>query len=202
MFTGIIKAVAKIENKQLKNGGLFLVIQKPKSWKIKAGDSICTSGACLTVKSVGKSNYIVELMPETLAKTYFGQDSCQDVNLERPLKFGDVLDGHLVAGHVDAVGKILKITKRGATAVFKITVKKKFAKYLAEKGSVAVDGVSLTVVNSGANWFTVSVVDYTLKNTILGAKKINNPVHLEFDIMAKYLEKLIHKKLYATKPDK
>lgn len=199
MFSGIVQAVAKVKGRQFKNNGLILTVEKPKNWRVKPGDSISVSGACLTVKDAGRTALVFELMPETLDKTYLGQTSCRDVNLEPALKFSDALSGHLVAGHVDALGKILKITSHGATRVFKISVPKKFARYLVEKGSVAVDGVSLTVVAVGDNWFTVSVVAYTLKNTILGAKKISDAVHLEFDILAKYLEKLINKKSYAKK---
>lgn len=194
MFSGIIGAISKIEKKESRNDCLFLTIQKPKRWKIKKGDSICTDGACLTVKSAGKNNYQTELMPETLRKTYFAKNFYQQVNLERSLKFNSVLDGHLVTGHVDTVGEIKKITVQGAAKIYRISFPKKFAKYTAEKGSIAVDGISLTVVDVGSNWFTVSLVDYTLCHTTIGSKKVGDSVHLEFDILAKYLERLIKTK--------
>lgn len=199
MFSGIVQSVAKVSSRQFKNNGLILTVEKPKNWRVKPGDSICVSGACLTVKVAKRTVLVFELMPETLDKTYLGQVQCRCVNLEPGLKFSDALSGHLVTGHVDALGKILKIESHGATRVFKISVPKKFAKYLVAKGSVAVDGISLTVVEAGSDWFTVSVVDYTLKNTILGSKKNTDPVHLEFDILAKYLEKLTNTKFYAKK---
>lgn len=194
MFSGIIKAISKIEKRESRNRCLFLTIQKPKRWKIKKGDSICTDGVCLTVKNVHKNNYQTELMPETLRKTYFAENLYQRVNLERPLKFNSVLDGHLVTGHVDAVGRIKKIITQGASKIYYISFPKKFAKYTAEKGSIAMDGISLTVVDVGSDWFTVSLVNYTLRHTTVGSKKVGDSVHLEFDILAKYLEKLIKTK--------
>ena len=193
MFSGIISAIAKIEKRQTKNGCLFLTISKPNGWKIKSGDSISTNGVCLTVKNLGKNNYTTELMPETLDRTYFSDNYPLIVNLERSLKLTDFLDGHLVTGHVDTKGKIIDIIKKGDSKIYKITFPKKFTKYIADKGSVAVDGISLTVVKTTSDWFTISLVDYTLTHTTLGIKKVGEAVHLEFDIIAKYLDKLLRK---------
>lgn len=190
MFSGIIHAISKIEKKELKNDSLFLTIKKPIGWKIKRGDSIATDGVCLTVKKVLKNLYVTELMPETLDKTYFLNNTYTYVNLEKSLTLKDALDGHLVTGHVDTIGTIAEIKKRGQSKIFKVYFPKKFTKYVVEKGSIAVDGISLTVVDVGINWFTVSLVEYTLEHTILGMKKVHEEVHLEFDILAKYLEKL------------
>ena len=192
MFSGIISAIAKIEKTSTKNGCLFLTIKKPKGWKIKPGDSIATNGTCLTVKTVNKNNYTTELMPETLDKTYFSTIYPTEVNLERSLKLSDFMDGHLVTGHIDTVGKITEIIKKGDSKIYKINFAKKFTKLLADKGSVAVDGISLTVVQTKQNWFTISLVDYTLTHTTLGQKKVGDLVHLEFDILAKYINKLFH----------
>ncbi|MCK5356820.1 MAG: riboflavin synthase [Elusimicrobiales bacterium] len=194
MFSGIVQAISKIQKKRVKNGCLFLTIKKPKGWDIKPGNSICSDGVCLTVKKVGKTNYTTELMPETLDKTYFSKANYKNINLEPSLRLNDLLDGHLVTGHVDVIGKIIKITPRGDSKIYKIKFPKKFAKYVAEKASIAVDGISLTVVDVGNNWFTASFVDYTLSHTTIGMKKINNLVHLEFDILAKYLDKLLKNK--------
>lgn len=191
MFTGIIKAISQIQKKETTNNCLFLTIAKPLGWKIKPGDSICSDGACLTVKKVNKDNYITELMPETLDKTYFAKSNYKHINLEKSLKLNHVLDGHLVTGHVDCLGKINKITKRGNSKIYQISFPKKFAKYVAVKGCIAMDGISLTIVEAATNWFTVSLVDYTLKNTTIGRKQVGELVHLEFDIIAKYLEKLV-----------
>ncbi len=193
MFSGIVKTIATIKKSELKNQSLYLTIKKPIGWKIKAGDSICSDGVCLTVKTVTKTDYTTELMPETLDKTYFSLNYQKQVNLEPSLRLNDVLDGHLVTGHVDSLGKIIEITPQGESKIYKISYPKKFNKYMAAKASVAVDGISLTVVDVGANWFTISLVDYTLIHTTIGQKKKNDLVHLEFDIIAKYLEKLIKK---------
>lgn len=193
MFSGIVEVVSRIEKKEKKNNSLFLTIQKPKNWKLKPGNSICSDGVCLTVKKVYQNTYITELMPETLDKTYFDLVDYKYINLERSLKLSSVLDGHLVTGHVGTVGKISLITSKGDSKIYKIIFPKKFAKYMAEKASVALDGISLTVVKVGANWFTVSLVDYTLQNTTINTKKVGDLVHLEFDILAKYLEKLIRR---------
>ena len=194
MFSGIVQTISKIQKKHTENGCLFLTIEKPTGWNIKPGNSICSDGVCLTVKKVGKTNYTTELMPETLDKTYFDKVDYKNINLEPSLKLNDLLDGHLVTGHVDAIGKIIKITSRGNSKIYKIEFPKKFSKYVAEKASIAVDGISLTVVDVGDEWFTVSLVDYTLDHTTIGIKKINDLVHLEFDILAKYLEKLLKDK--------
>lgn len=194
MFSGIISAIAKVKKKEMKNGSLYLTIEKPKGWKIKPGDSICSNGTCLTVKTMTKTNYTTELMPETLDKTYFDKIDYEFLNLEKSLSLDTLMDGHLVTGHVDTIGKIAKVTPSGDSKVFKITFPKKFAKYLAEKASIAVDGISLTLVDVGTDWFTVSLVDYTLEHTNMGKRKAGEMVHLEFDILAKYVEKLTRNK--------
>lgn len=202
MFSGIISKMSKIINIETKNDCLFLTIQKPRDWNIKPGDSICTNGACLTVKEIKGNAYITELMPETLDKTYFADEKYNFVNLEQSLKLSDALDGHLVTGHVDAIGKIINIKKRGASKIYKISFPQKFSKYVAEKASAAVDGISLTIVKTGTNWFTISLVDYTLTHTTIGQKTIGDLVHLEFDIIAKYLEKLIIKQYAKSSKNK
>lgn len=192
MFSGIIKAVAQVRKAKKKNGSLFLIIEKPKGWIIKPGESIATNGVCLTVKKVNKDDYLTELMPQTLKKTSFGKQIPQKVNLEQSLRLVDKLGGHLVLGHVDAVGKMQNIIWKDTSKIYRFSFPKKFAKLIAEKGSIAVDGISLTVVDVGKDWFTVSLVDYTTRHTTLGKKKIGDLVNLEFDIIAKYLEKLIN----------
>lgn len=189
MFTGIIKTVAKVKKAEKQNGSLFFIIQKPQGWKIKTGDSIATDGACLTAIKVNQKNYTVELMPETLHKTSFGKKIPTAVNLEPALKLKDKVDGHFVLGHVDAIGRIEKITKQGLSLVYQISFPKSFAKLAVDKGSIAVDGISLTVVKVLKNSFTVALMAYTLNQTTLGRKKVNEPVNLEFDIIAKYLSR-------------
>jgi len=193
MFTGIIAKMGKIKDKKIKGNCLYLTIEKPKDWTIGLGDSICTNGTCLTVKTMDDDSYTTELMPETLTRTYFADSNQEYVNLEKSLSLNDLLDGHLVTGHVDTIGKIIDIEDLGDSKVYKYEFDKKFNKYVAEKASITMDGISLTIVDVGDDWFTTALVDYTLQNTIIGKKGVGDPVHLEFDIIAKYLEKLIKK---------
>jgi riboflavin synthase len=187
MFTGIVKSVSKLKKAEKRGGSLFLTFEKPKTWKIKLGDSIATDGVCLTVAKLGRDEYTCELMTETLKKTYFGMYIPKRVNLEQALKFGDRVDGHFVLGHVDSVGEIRSISKTKRGALYAIRYPKKYAYLIVPKGSITVDGISLTIVDKRANYFSVSLVDYTLKNTSLGDKKKGSPVNLEFDIVGKYL---------------
>lgn len=189
MFTGIIQAVTPIKQAKRSSGSLFLTIQKPPGWKLKAGDSVATNGVCLTVKKQEKLTYLTELSSETLARTSFRLQLPITVNVERPLRLADLISGHLVLGHVDTVGKIIAISKQ-RSPVYTISLPKKFQPWLVEKGSVAVDGISLTVVDLGKSWFTVVVVDYTLRHTTLGQKNIGDAVNLEFDVIGKYIRQL------------
>lgn len=191
MFSGIIKATAKVKRADKKSGSLFLRIEKPKGWQIKVGDSIATDGACLTVSKVNRTEYRTELMPETLSKTSFGKQIPSKVNLELSLRLSDVINGHLVLGHVDSIGRIEKIKRLGSAKIYTINFPSEFAKLVAKKGSIAIDGVSLTVVDVGKNWFSVSLVDYTIRHTTLGSKRTGDLVNLEFDVIAKYLDRLI-----------
>lgn len=191
MFTGIIQATAVVKKTARKGASLFLTIQKPTGWKIRAGDSLCTNGACLTVSKVSKDTFQTDLMPETLQKTVFGKQVPKKVNLEPSLRPSDRIGGHLVFGHVDAIGKIESVKKHGPARIFKITFPKKFSNLVAEKGSIAVDGISLTVIDVRKNWFTVSLVDYTLQHTTLGDKQVGDLVNLEFDVIAKYLARMV-----------
>lgn len=187
MFTGIIEHKAKVLESKRKPSGLVLSIQKPAGWKLKLGDSVATDGACLTVKALAKNSYEAELMKETLSKTSFGKKAPMTVNLERPLKWGSRLDGHIVLGHVDTVGVIKKITKQGSSKVFSISFPAKTKKLVVSKGSVAVDGISLTVASAKKNLFSVALVPYSLKHTTLGDKKVGDLVNIEFDILGKYV---------------
>lgn len=203
MFTGIVRKVSKIEKVSKKEESFFVSIRKPKGWKIKRGESISVNGICLTVRSASEASFEVEYMPETIRKTTVGNFRKGTlVNLEKSLKIGDSLDGHIVQGHVDTVGEIREIKKVGKSKVMKITVPKKFMKFIAEKGSIAIDGVSLTVVNIGKNrtapyrhgvGFTVSLVSYTLENTNLGKSRRGDKVNVEVDILAKYIHRVTSK---------
>ncbi|MEK7479155.1 MAG: riboflavin synthase [Patescibacteria group bacterium] len=193
MFTGVIRTISHARKWEKKGGSLFLEIQKPHAWKIKAGDSVAVNGTCLTVKKIQLQAMVFELMPETLSKTTFGKKIPQRVNLELPMRLSDRVNGHFVTGHVDATGKISRITKNGTSKMVEISFPKKFVKLVVSKGSIAVDGVSLTVTGSPStgsgtkfSYFSVSLVSYTLENTTLGERKVGDLVNLELDILAKY----------------
>src|SRR3989344_1113902 len=158
MFTGIIKTVSSIKSKQDKKYGLLIEVALPKAWKLKLGDSVAVDGACLTVAKISKSSFTCELMKETLDKTKFSIVIPKRVNLEPALRLDVALDGHFVLGHVDTVGKIAAVKKIGSSLTYKIKFPSKSKNLIAEEGSVAVDGISLTVVTARDSWFTVSLV--------------------------------------------
>lgn len=194
MFTGIIKKLSQVEKVSRTKNSLFIFISRPNSWSINSGDSISVSGVCSTVKSVNKKIFEIEYMPETIKKTTVGNFKKRtEVNLERGLKLNDLLGGHIVQGHIDCRGKIIEIKKIKKSKVIKVKIPKKFIKFVAPQGSVAVDGISLTVAATGQDWFAVSLVGYTLENTNLGKIKIGTEVNIETDILAKYLYNLIKK---------
>ncbi|MFH0819962.1 MAG: riboflavin synthase [bacterium] len=200
MFTGIVRKLSAVEKISKTKNSLFVFIRTPKGWKIKKGESISVNGVCSTVRAVDRHKFEVEYMPETIKKTSIGNfKKGTVVNLEKSLRVNDLLDGHLVMGHVDTVGTAKEIKKVKQSVVLKISIPINFIKFIAEKGSVAIDGISLTVVETGKNWFTVSLVSYTLENTNLGILEKGDKVNIEIDILAKYISKLISAIKYAKK---
>jgi riboflavin synthase len=194
MFTGIITKVSTVEKASEKEGSFFVTIKKPKGWKIKLGESISINGVCSTVKNISKDSFEVEYMPETLKKTTAGTFSKgRVVNLEKSLTLNQLLDGHIVQGHIDARGKIVEIQNVKKSKVMKIQAPKKVLALIVEKGSVSVDGISLTVVEAKKDWFSISLVEYTLENTNLGTIKEGEAVNIETDILAKYIYKFLNK---------
>lgn len=196
MFTGIIHKTSKVVGLNSKKDGLSLQVLNNLG-KLKLGESISVNGVCSTVKKlapwkgrVGK-NISFEYMPETLKLTNLSTlDKGSIVNLERSMQAGDRMSGHIVLGHVDGVGKILSIKKEGNSQVFSIKASsKKFMKFLVYKGSITVEGVSLTVAKVKKDFFTIKILPYTLNHTNLKFKKIYDAVNLEFDILAKYADK-------------
>jgi len=181
-------------------GSLFVEVKIPTGWKIKVGESISVNGICSTVNKFGKKSFTVEYMPETVQKTTVGFfKKGTEVNLERSLRVGDLMDGHIVQGHVDTTGKIAKIKKVKQSKEMKIQVPKEFMKFIAPKGSVSVDGISLTIVNTGKDWFSVSLVSYTLENTNLGKIKAGEKVNIETDAIAKYIFNILKSIGYAKR---
>jgi len=191
MFTGIVEEVGRVT--VCEEHGLTVAAERVMQ-DVKLGDSIAVNGTCLTVVEFGDGQFRVDLAPETLRRTSLGELSPGSmINLERPLAVGDRLGGHIVQGHVDAAGRVMSIRPEGDCFIFRIRAPKKLMPYIVEKGFIAVDGISLTVVKRGAASFTVSVIPYTLSNTNLQDKAAGNRVNLEVDILAKYVESLMPK---------
>lgn len=195
MFNGIIEQLGKISHVSNHGPNRVFEIAARKLGFFKPGDSIAVDGACMTIFKIKKTGILVEAMPETLNHTLLGLISKAGpcVNLETPLKYNAKINGHLVSGHVDFIGKITGKVKKGTSIILGIEVKSKYLKYFSLKGSVAVNGVSLTISNIKGNNVYVSLVPYTIKHTNLQFLRINHPVNIEIDVLAKYLERLIKK---------
>lgn len=196
MFTGIVEEVGHV-NKFLNKSGFYNI--EIKCSKVlentKLGDSICTNGVCLTVKELGKDFFTADVMGETLDKSNLGSLNLRDtVNLERALRLSDRLGGHIVSGHIDGTGKIVNIEKKPNGTWFTIESTEDILRYVIYKGSITIDGISLTVAEVNKCKFKVSVIPHTLENTVLKDKKINGIVNLECDVIGKYIEKFIKSK--------
>jgi riboflavin synthase len=189
MFTGIVEEVGRVA--ALAPGRLTVAATAVMPG-LKLGDSVAVNGACLTVVFRDQGSFAVDLAPETLRRTSLGQlQSGQAVNLERALALGDRLGGHIVQGHVDGYGRIASRRPDGDCIILRVTCPRRLMRYIVEKGFIAVDGMSLTVVKKGPSSFTISVIPYTLANTNLHEKPAGARVNLEVDILAKYVESLI-----------
>ena len=189
MFTGIVEEVGTVVDRQ--DYGLTVQADKVMDG-MRLGDSMAVNGTCLTVVQFDGDQFRVDLAPETLRRTALGQlEAGSGVNLERPLAVSDRLGGHIVQGHVDAAGRVMSRKPEGDCVIFRIRAPKRFLPYIVEKGFIAVDGISLTVVSKGAASFTLSVIPYTLTNTNLQEKSEGHRVNLEVDILAKYVESLL-----------
>jgi len=196
MFTGIIEDIGNV--KKVSKNSLSILT---KLNDIKKGDSISVNGVCLTITEIKNEklkmkNFITNISEETLKRTNLGLIKINEkVNLERAIKINDRLGGHIITGHIDTTTKIISIknTKNSDEKIFEFFCPEEFKKYITEKGSVAIDGISLTVANLLQECFTVAIVPFTLINTNLQFKKVGDSVNIEFDILSKYLEKLLNK---------
>ncbi len=191
MFTGIIEGLGTISEIRSSGQGQRLTIDADFVLdQTKIGDSISVSGACLTVVGIDRKRFIVDVSPETLAKTTCGSARIGDqVNLERALRLSDRLDGHLVSGHIDGPGTLKQRKTNGNVIIVTIGVPENLARYMIKKGSVAVDGISLTINACNKNSFEVSIIPHTAKLTTMGFKKISDPVNIETDMIGKYVER-------------
>jgi len=187
MFSGIIEELGAVRRISRRGSNFLFEIKAAKILEgIKIGDSISVNGTCTTVVKVNPDSFVFEAMPETVKVTNLGSLRIQDkVNLERALKIGDRISGHFISGHIDCLGLIRKKNYVGGNLCFQIAVPLGFMKYCVPKGSVAVDGISLTLVEKRSNTFTVYIIPHTLKYTTLGFKGPSDKVNVEFDILVK-----------------
>lgn len=193
MFTGIIEDIGEIIEVERRTG-LFRIGVKTRIpiSEIKEGDSICVDGVCLTVTNVTSYAFFCDVSQETLKVSTLGEKKRGDkVNLERALKADGRFQGHIVTGHVECVGVIVDKKKVGESFIFEIKIPDEFTKYVVKKGSIAVDGVSLTVNDQSGNRFSVNIVPYTYSKTTIGIKRVGEKVNIETDIIGKYVERLL-----------
>ena len=194
MFTGLVEELGTVKKLDLNKDSARLTLDADKVLKdAHLGDSIAVNGVCLTVTEMHQGSFSVDIMHETLNKTNLHElKQFSKVNLERALQLNTRLGGHLVSGHVDGIGKISGMSQVGIANVFKISAEPEVINYLIPKGSVAIDGISLTVVEVGENYFTVSLIPHTFKHTTLGFKTIGATVNLETDIIGKYVARFMN----------
>jgi riboflavin synthase len=196
MFTGIIGSVGTLVSVEHRGGDRRLVVEAGKGFLkgVKAGDSIACSGVCLTVAGLRGARFTADVSVETLTATTAGSWRTRTaLNLEKALTLAQPLGGHLVSGHVDGVGRLAARRADGRSWRLRFTVPRSLARYIARKGSICVDGISLTVNEAGAGGFGVNIVPHTLRHTTLGRLGPGDPVNLEVDLLARYLERLIKK---------
>lgn len=192
MFTGIIETLGKVTALQPKGGNLDITIASTLTPELKIDQSVAHNGVCLTVVSLSEDTYTVTAIAETLKKTSLGLLKIEDsVNLERAMILGARLDGHIVQGHVDQTGTCTGVTEQNGSWIFSFTYDAETGNPTIEKGSITIDGTSLTVVNSGRNTFDVAIIPYTYEHTRFNTYKKGSVVNLEFDVIGKYVAKLM-----------
>ena len=193
MFTGIVEGIGTVRKVQHRGDLLSLSIATPPALTDMAvSDSICVNGVCLTVTACWNGGFEVEVSPETLQRANVGSlRPANEVNLERALKINDRLGGHLVTGHVDATGSVAEVVRGMGSLDMTIRVPRDITPYLVEKGSVTVEGVSLTVSGVRGNEFSAAVIPFTAENTTLGKKQIGDEVNIEVDIIGKYVKRFL-----------
>ena len=187
MFTGIIEDLASVKNLSLKAGGGELFLNFSGFYNdLTLGESIAINGTCLTIREISGKVVSFDVSGETLKKTRLGKfRSSENVNIERALRVGDRLGGHFVTGHVDGIGTVKGKKQSTDQCTMSFSVEKRLADMMIEKGSVAIDGISLTIVDLADGAFSVALIPYTLTSTTLGFKKVGDPVNIEIDMMGK-----------------
>ena len=194
MFTGIIEGLGTIKkldkNTKIRSAAKMQVDLGKLAKGLKAGHSVAINGVCLTVTKISKNQAEFEMIGETIKKTDLDALELGDkVNIERSLKVGERMEGHFVLGHIDDIGKIIKIEKKPTEIKFWIELPKDLARYVVKKGSIAIDGISLTLVDVIKNKISVCIIPHTMKITNLGSKKIGDKVNIETDVLGKYITK-------------
>ena len=193
MFTGIIETIAVISKIEKKQGNLNITLKSSLTTTFKIDQSISHNGICLTVVLIKNNEYVVTAIEETIQKSSIGGWRAGDlINIERAMKIGDRLDGHMIQGHVDQIGKCSKIIQKNGSWVFTIQYAKS-NNVTVEKGSIAINGISLTVVNSNESDFSVAIIPYTYEHTNFKNLNTGDSVNLEFDILGKYIAKILSK---------
>lgn len=191
MFTGIVEKQSKVKEFSRNNTGVRMVLEKPADWETKLGDSIAVQGACLTISAQDEQTFSFDLMPESLEKTVFGMHDFSIVNLEQATTLQKKLDGHIVSGHIDTIGKVAEIKNKDGVYVIRISFDEEFSSLVIMKGSITIDGVSLTVTGIGDSWCEVSLIPFTLEHTTLGSLEKDSYVNLEFDMIGKYINRYL-----------
>lgn len=193
MFTGLVEEGGTLMAREPGERGARLVIGASRVLEdLRLGDSIAVNGACLTAVAIGDDHFAVDAVAETLRRTALGDLAVGDrVNLERALRADARLDGHIVQGHIDGTGTVRAVTPEGESAIVEVQAPADLLRYVVEKGSIAVDGVSLTVAGRSADAFTVALIPHTMEATTLGPQALGRAVNLEVDVVAKYVEALV-----------
>lgn len=203
MFTGIIEEIGTLQRTvPVSHGRCFCITAKRVLEDLKPEDSVAINGVCLTATKIDRTFFEVTAVDETLERSTlrsFGVG--QKVNLERALRMGDRVGGHLVQGHVDGTGRVQSLKHRGEGLLLTIDIPERLIKYTAEKGSIAIDGVSLTIAAVATSRITLSIIPFTLKHTTLGSLHIGSVVNLEVDILGKYVERLLENRTQKGRMD-
>jgi riboflavin synthase len=201
MFTGIVEEIGAITTLDKTLAGTRVtILASTVMGDLKIGDSVSVNGTCLTVVSRSERDFSVEVSPETLSVTTLGSMAVgTPVNLERAMKLNERIGGHLVAGHVDGVGVIRSRRQEGNMIIFVIEAAPAILRYCVGKGSITVDGISLTINEVGDHSFSIAIIPHTAKVTTLGLKQVNDPVNLESDLIGKYVERLLQERSQLSK---
>jgi riboflavin synthase len=201
VFTGLVQDLGTVTAVDATSDGVRLAVRTPLAEELTLGDSVAVNGVCLTATSIADGHFSADVMHETLRRSSLAEvaDGVR-VNLELPLRASDRLGGHVVQGHVDGVGTVRETRADGFARVVTIGAAADLLRYVVEKGSIAVDGISLTVAGVGDDWFSVSLIPETLERTNLGTAVPGQPVNLEVDVLAKYVEKLTSGAAMSAKP--